>query len=329
MNIKDIITGLVSFDRGNRHNSDPISKESIEKLIDIAIANHRVFFEPLLKLNPREFNDLQVNYLNRVGDKKIPTREVVAMYRAKLRGKSLNIERGHFLKALIHANTRLAKELANIRKNLDLFITDDTLTLEECKISDLSLLGLLKQSDILSHWSCYLWHHMCMVVTNTAVMVPRYRLTHLEKYAHMVIELVNDICDEKLPANFVEETKKLRKGLADANMYTSDSKVNMTVGAMGGGSNLKGFFGSLGVLINILNIFRWPVELWDEYLYRKNLENVELKNWMEQHVALLRLELMRVSPDDPKYYKLQKTIEAYDNKITEYAEKIAKYEEEV
>ncbi len=329
MNIKDIVAKLVLFD-GNRskYTQDPISKENVEKLIDLAISNHRVFFEPLLKLAPKEFNDLQVNYLNNVANKKLPTKEVVSIYRAKIRGKALNIERGHFLKALVHANTRLAKELADIRKNLDMYITEDTLTLEGCKISNMSLLGLLKQSDILSHWSCYLWHHMCMVVTSTSMIVPKYRLVYLEKHAPLVIELLNNICDEKLPMGFVEETKKLRKNLSDANMYTSDGKVNVTLNAMNTG-NIKGFFDSLGVLLNIFNIFRWPVELWDEYLYRKNLESVELKNWMEQHVALLRLELMRIPQDDPKYYKLQKTIEAYDVKITEYAEKIAKYEEEV
>jgi hypothetical protein len=328
INIKDIIARLTLLNSNkNKYTEDPISKENVEKLINIAIANHRAFFESLLKLAPKEFNELQLGYSNLITNKKAPIKEILTAYRSKLRGKALNIEKTHFLKSLIYANEKLTKELENIYKNLDMYITEDTLTLEEFKISNMSLLGVLRQSDILSHWSCYLWHYLCMVMTNTDTIIPKYRLVYLENYTPLVIELVNDICDEKLPIGFVEETKKLRKNLADANMYTSDGKLNAIIASMNSG-NIKGFFNSLGVLLNILNIFRWPIELWDDYLYRKNLENIELKNWMEQHVALLRLELMKISPDDPKYYKLQKVIEAYDLKITEYAEKIAKYEEE-
>jgi hypothetical protein len=62
-------------------------------------------------------------------------------------------------------------------------------------------------------------------------------------------------------------------------------------------------------------------------MHERHLRDVETVQWMEQHVALLRMDMMDTDPNDPKYQKLVKVIEAYDNKISDYDRKIKSYEE--
>lgn len=53
-----------------------------------------------------------------------------------------------------------------------------------------------------------------------------------------------------------------------------------------------------------------------------------MRAWMQQHVAMLRMDLEQMDPTSPEYIRLQKVIESYDAEITDYDKKIAKYEEE-
>jgi hypothetical protein len=74
-----------------------------------------------------------------------------------------------------------------------------------------------------------------------------------------------------------------------------------------------------------LNIFLWIGESIEDYKHSRYLKNQNLKQWMESHVANLRLELANIDPDSKEAVRLQKIIQAYDAKIAEYDRKINEY----
>ena len=68
--------------------------------------------------------------------------------------------------------------------------------------------------------------------------------------------------------------------------------------------------------------------MWDDWKHTQYLKNKDFKEWLENHSALLRLEVTNIDPNSPEYHRLLKIVDAYDQKIVEYDRKIASYEKE-
>ena len=80
--------------------------------------------------------------------------------------------------------------------------------------------------------------------------------------------------------------------------------------------------------LSCLNIFSAIGNLIVDYKIDRNNRDKEIKEWLENHVALLRLDLEDPNKNSAEKAKLIKIIKAYDEKIAEYDERIRKFEEE-
>ena len=96
-------------------------------------------------------------------------------------------------------------------------------------------------------------------------------------------------------------------------------------------------FMSMGTLVfdGIKALFKWvpkliydPLIAFDDFKRHKYEKQKEEKAWLEQHVAMLKMELDGVDKTSPEYIKISKIIEAYDSKISDYDKKINEFEEQ-
>ena len=127
--------------------------------------------------------------------------------------------------------------------------------------------------------------------------------------------------------NIVESIKTLRNRFEDIEL---NSETNMRH------FNIDAFMSMSALVFNgIKALFKWvpkliydPLIAFDDFKRHKYEKQKEEKAWLEQHVAMLKMELDGVDKTSPEYIKTSKIIEAYDSKISDYDKKINEFEEQ-
>jgi hypothetical protein len=110
--------------------------------------------------------------------------------------------------------------------------------------------------------------------------------------------------------NLIGDDNTANLGFVQTTSYTPMMRNLFTTGAR---SFVHVIFQSLG-------------ELWNLIKNHKYTKAKKEKEWMEAHVALLKLQLQGVDPNSDEYRKQVQIIESYNEMIAELDQKIAQYE---
>lgn len=306
-----------------------ISKDDLRDLIRECITTHETFITAMDKFTPQEMNEFKARFAANVKGSSLKSASVYDTYLTKLPSRALSDERTKFMGSLYHVNKTFVSILKDILKNINTLVEKEAINLKDTRVTQIAILGILRQSRVLSRWSINVWIQYLRIGTNTNRDVPGSRVVFLLDNVDLVNKITRDIYNKTGAYMFLADVNSVKQKKADFLLGASDSSTMSQITGMLNPAIFKASF--LDNLVTALrlftSIFQNIGEKWDDWMHAIHLENIETKEWMENHNALLRMELADTDRSDPKYDKLVSIIEAYDQKITDYNAKIRRYEE--
>lgn len=322
-----VATALTNTFHGDKKANTQIDKENIENLLSDNIEAHLTVAKNLGALSDKEINAIYDAHV-KVALKKSndPLKGVYDTFVSKLKGAAQSAERKRFLGSLLAANEAYAKALKDIVSNIDSIFVMDSDDVHNARLSQLAVIGVLKSSDATLDFSVYLFSFLTRIDIDTTE-IPKYRAVKVTSNLDLVVKSVNEILEKKGIERLLGDIKYAKgKGLdVKVTSFGNEFDFDRNVTAMGFGQT---FMDCLANVLYCLNIFAHISNMIDDYRLKKNRRNREIKEWLEQHVALLRLELANKDKDDPEYAKLINVIKAYDEEIAGYDREIAEFEKD-
>lgn len=247
-------------------------------------------------------------------------------YLKDINGKASSLERTRPFQSLRKANEEYEKILEAISKKIDELIENESIDVFNVRMTHMAVLGILRQSDKVIQFSSYLYAFMTRISSRSTSSIPKYRENYLIQNEKQVAKIVSDIIDKRGPYEFLREVNSLRNKQADfilgaTGRFDFTSHVVM--------SNFSSsFLDNILSALSCLNFFGAAMDAWDDYKLAKYEKNKEIKEWLENHVTLLKYDLMEMDKTSPEYMQLLNIIKAYDEKIVEYDKKIIAFEQE-
>ncbi len=277
---------------------------------DKASTQRLIYMYHSLQFNPNNKNDIS---------------KYVKSFPVQLRGRAAAREKDHPFSGHVVCTKFFIKLLEEVDKHIDELFPNDSITLFECRISNVMLFGILREIDIFCRCSTIHWTHVVDSCTVGTLVPLGYQYEYFTKHFPKYINIVSDVHDKENSYSFMKDVTDLKQKNSDMVLYANQQSFlnflnpnNLSKTAM---QHLE--YGVWG-----FNFFTWLVSLWDDYRHVKYLEKKDFKAWLESRVALLRLELANTDPNSAEYLRLVKIIQAYDAKIADYDRKLSKYENE-
>ena len=304
-----------------------IRKEDLQQLLRENIEGHRKIEYALLVFNDKEMKDwFREKVQPALRNNKNNARNVIFEYQRALKGKAASEENKRPMGSLAKANHEYVKLLENISKEVDHLVEGEQVTIYEVRMSHVALLGILRQSDQVLNFSNYLYTFLSRVASRTAVAIPRYRDEYMIRNCDRVAKIVSLLLNKQGPYNFLQEVDTLRKNHSDL-VLGATGTFNFLPSVNTRSFSIS-FLDNIASALSCLNIFSAALDAWDDYKLSKYERNKEDREWLENHVALLRMDMADTDPTSPEYQKLVAVIKAYDEKIADYDRKIIEFEQE-
>lgn len=322
--IEDALDGIKKANDKNIKNV--IKKDDLRDLLSTTLASVQTSVD-ILSGEKELWNKTATFCMNYLPKSPSPAKDVVKNYLKQLKGKASLAESKGFLLSLLQADM-LQLELLNEASNkFNTLIQDDSITLYNTRVSIYLFIYYLQQAELLSNFTNYLVTFIVQAIRHHENDIPKYRIVYLTDHVEAVAGIVSDILNNSNKYNIVESIKTLRNRFEDIelNSETNMRRFNIDV------------FVSMSTLVfdGIKALFKWvpkliydPLIAFDDFKRHKYEKQKEEKAWLEQHVAMLKMELDGVDKTSPEYIKTSKIIEAYDSKISDYDKKINEFEEQ-
>lgn len=322
--IEDALDGIKKASDKNIKNV--IKKDDLRDLLSTTLASVQTSVD-ILSGEKELWNKTATFCMNYLPKSSSPAKDVVKNYLKQLKGKAAVAESKGFLLSLLQADM-LQLELLNEASNkFNTLIQDDSITLYNTRVSIYLFIYYLQQAELLSNFTNYLVTFIVQAIRHHENDIPKYRIIYLTDHVEAVAGIVSDILSNSNKYSIVESIKTLRNRFEDIELNSETNMRHFNADA----------FMSMGALVfdGIKALFKWvpkliydPLIAFDDYKRHKYEKQKEEKAWLEQHVAMLKMELDGVDKTSPEYIKTSKIIEAYDSKISDYDKKINEFEEQ-
>jgi len=328
MSVLDNVKSFFEKIYKNTRKLQDLDKSDLSDIIQDTYNSNETIVSNLKKLSSQDLKLLKERLMTNSLKSKNKAAKIWTDLAKSYNNASQTYENKQFLGAILNAHIEMSNILKNISEHLDKLFEDRSIKLMNCRMSQIAVLGILEQADVLVNFTSYMLTMLVKLSDDSANDIPGYRNEYLIKHLHLVSDIINDINNQRGRYNFLADVETSRKKGNDVNVINQD------------GSSLSKFFrsDSNSLMMNkaisgfisssIFNVFAWPAEAFNRWQYNKNMKNKEMKEWIEVHVAKLRLDLQNVNPNSTEYVKLSKIIDAYDEKIKQLDAKINSYESE-
>lgn len=321
--IEDVLDGIKKANDKNIKNV--IKKDDLRDLLSTTLASVQTSVD-ILSGEKELWNKTATFCMNYLPKSPSPARDVVKNYLKQLKGKASLSESKGFLLSLLQADM-LQLELLNEASNkFNTLIQDDSITLYSTRVSIYLFIYYLQQAELLSNFTNYLVTFIVQAIRHHENDIPKYRIVYLTDHVEAVAGIVSDILNNSNKYNIVESIKTLRNRFEDIKLNSETNMRRLDIDVL-----------SMNTLVvgGIKALFKWvpkliydPLIAFDDFKRHKYEKQKEEKAWLEQHVAMLKMELDGVDKTSPEYIKISKIIEAYDSKISDYDKKINEFEEQ-
>ena len=322
--IEDALDGIKKANDKNIKNV--MKKDDLRDLLSTTLASVQTSVD-ILSGEKELWNKTATFCMNYLPKSSSPAKDVVKNYLKQLKGKAAVAESKGFLLSLLQADM-LQLELLNEASNkFNTLIQDDSITLYNTRVSIYLFIYYLQQAELLSNFTNYLVTFIVQAIRHHENDIPKYRIVYLTDHVDAVAGIVSDILSNSNKYSIVESIKTLRNRFEDIELNSETNMRRVNIDALMSMSTL--------VFDGIKALFKWvpkliydPLIAFDDYKRHKYEKQKEEKAWLEQHVAMLKMELEGVDKTSPEYIKTSKIIEAYDSKISDYDKKINEFEEQ-
>lgn len=236
---------------------------------------------------------------------------------SQLSGKAQQTERRAPLESVKQAALSGAKDLNDLRDNLDTLLGDGAdIPLTNLRFSGVTILSYVAQLDTLFTWANFL------IDTALASTKPAPYITNaLNSETPTAVNIVNTILNRGKSQDFMSQINTIRDSSQDMNVsvgghtidnFATDNDFSPTALSMS-----AGFLKSPALALGRM------------YAQHQKAKSDRLKltrDWLRNRVALLQMDMNKVDPESAEYKRLQKIVDNYNEMIVAEDQKIARYE---
>lgn len=319
--IKNVIINITK----NLTSFKDIDRNDLLAIIENEITGHKTFVTALSLMTNQDMNKFKEKLSVSLPSSKIKETTIWTEYLKKLQTQASQIEHKKMLDSLIITRKKVQQALETFKKSFDKIFPSEIIKVSDIKYTQFIILGFISQSIILSNWTEYMFTLLSSVLNKTEDEIPKYRIMYLTNHLDDVVELVNKLVPIQ-SLNIIKDIEYIKSKGAD-NPLLTDGIVNNTKN-FNIEIKTEHFLFATSIFLGIYftyKLLRLLGEQWGIIMHKSYLKRKELKEWMESHVAKLKLDLQDINQNDPQYQKLLKVIELYDEKIKSYDESINAY----
>lgn len=216
--------------------------------------------------------------------------------------------------------------LVEIEKLLPTMFQSGELSLYEVKVSQLSLMGIVAQAQILADYVVYLLEMTVVETTAKDDVGPMYIKPYKIEYLKARQEQVVNICANLLePKAIISNYRSYSATQQDIKLLNNSHVSNLgfyKASALGSPINL----GMRGIFF-MGNPFRWLGEQWNVIRHMTYVKRTKERESIQAHVNMLQMDLEGMNHDSDEYRRQVKIIKAYNEMISDLDRKIKNYEE--
>lgn len=303
-----------------------LRKDDVVTILKQNIEMHNNNYDVLDVMETSEMNNWMLKVTEALNHTEGKSRDVYDRYCKGLSSGANALERKRFLGSLKFINRNIVPVLNEILKNIDNFMENDTVELYETRMSQLALLGICRDSTRIATFTQYLYTYLIRVTDDSYADIPRYREEYMLDNVDKVSKIVSNFIDRRGYYNFNQDMMKIKRQNADLILGANGKfSFNQYIGSV------RNFYTAdlldcIMSALSSLNLYDHVMNFIDDYKLERNSRNKETKEWLETHVAILRMELAEKDKSSKEYTRLENIIKAYDAKITEYDEAIQAFE---
>lgn len=319
--IKNVIVNITK----NLTSFKDIDRNDLLAIIENEITGHKTFVTALSLMTNQDMNKFKEKLSVALPSSKIKETTIWTEYLKKLQTQASQIEHKKMFDSLIITRKKIQQSLETFKKSFDKIFPSEIIKVSDIKYTQFIILGFISQSIILSNWTEYMFTLLSSVLNKTEDEIPKYRIMYLSNHLDDVVELVNKLVPIQ-SLNIIKDIEYIKSKGAD-NPLLTDGIVNNTKN-FNIEIKTEHFLFATSIFLGIYftyKLLRLLGEQWGIIMHKSYLKRKELKEWMESHVAKLKLDLQDINQNDPQYQKLLKVIELYDEKIKSYDESINAY----
>lgn len=301
-----------------------ISEKDLQTMLDVESGYLTDLIETLAPFdNSTIINNLRTKFLraNKRNDK-LDNRFIITGLMTDTSGKAQKLERAAAFSAVASVAAKYKKILDEIRNHTNDLLENRMMILSKSRLSDIAVLGILREMDLFAKYSSYLFEYFTIVVTNDSSQI-LYRANYLANNYNTYISILTKVCNKADNYSFLKEVYGIRRDAADLVLYANgnpftnffdfrkyndDMETHITHGLVG------------------FSIFTKIIELYDVWMHAKNEERKLRKEWLKLEQSKLMRDHLGEDPNTPEGIRTQKLIDAYSEAIANLDEKIDKYE---
>lgn len=215
--------------------------------------------------------------------------------------------------------TRLNVDLLD---NVDKIITKkDYVIIKDTRITQAIVLGVLEASRIYARFNSYLVATMAHINSGSPEKLPKYMLKYMSKNADVYIKLVNQVTTGTGIYTVINDITNVKNNAVDVPIFDGTASVQSRL--IGNVLGVESIF--LSILDLSLEAIVWVGEIYVDRRHEHYADLADQKKWIENHVAILELDLANMDPNDPEYVKHKKTADYYNDKVASIDFELDKY----
>lgn len=315
---------LKRFLAGGVYRESQIKTSDFEEYLYILQDELRIFHRAMDTMTTKEFKRISAMVEEIKTNTKLTGVTAYKAYTTALKGKASMAENIQIFSSLVTATKKCEALIDSLIEMYTNSLQKKVITLTNTQISDFSVMGAVVKIDAIAQFSIFLFTSVSSNITTPDFMVPKYRTLKLSKLNSEVADDINKIHQGQGLTNIARNMKAIKKKNQDVKLIDAE------------GVPQSQFIGNLvpDAVTNLLtgifnvNMFRWLGEMWINYRHGIYLKQEEEREWIKNHVNMLRMEIGEAS-DDESRDRLGKIIANYDAKISKLDRQIEAYKEEL
>ena len=325
----DFITELgenISAEVGSGIRAKNINKEDFKENLQMLISRYTTILDMIGSLTETD----RVGWANRIYNtsNEDKTAQFCKMYvnlSKQLGAKDLKVAFDSFKFTALNYK----KMLDVLDKSINEIFKEKVITVFNSKLSSIAIFGLLKDATVIANYTIYMLHGIGYEITqhrgtNELDRPKKYRFAYCERNYNTVLEILKQMIHGTGAYMFANGVTALRRSNNDVNLVDENNRPNLAF--ITPNSLTAQVTTLLKTGVKGFGIFRWLGEQWNLIKHAKYRKAQMEKEWIESHVALLKLELANVDPNSPEYQKQVKIINSYSEMIAQLDQKIDEYE---
>ena len=306
-----------------------ISKVTVNKLKSLSTAELMSYLELLITEHKTFVNTLDMMskndtaaFTNMFKEKAVSKAKQYFSIVGKLESRAKEIEATSVLGSFKIAAQGYLKRLDEIKNVMRELYDTKVVNVYTTKMSQVLIYGYMGEAQLIADANLYLFDLVSSTIIDDLPEPPKYRLEFLVDHRDFIAYCINKVCNRATDVSVLANVKELANTNTDVLIVDDNNNSNVKYLSPDYSTSL---IGNVRSFINLPNPFRLIGEIWNVYKRAQISKRETEKEWMEAHVALLRLEMADIPHDSKEYMKLVKIIENYENMINKYDKMLNEY----